>query len=141
MLLATDSFIQYLSDELASVVPVHWRRMTPSDENSDALRMDTLNVQFLGFFQDGNSEHCLVSLDLLGSDERTVLGQLKAVRDVLIQEQIVEELDYSNPGSPIPTGLAVHWDGRDIRFLNVRTPKGQRYVHYNATFPLSHVRE
>jgi hypothetical protein len=141
MLSATDSFIQYLSDELNGTVPVHWRRQTVVDESAGLLKLNHLNVQGLGFFEDDSLEYCLVSLDLLGDDERTVAAQLKAIRDVLILEQIIPELDYTIPASPISTGRSVSWEGRAIRFLSVRTPKGQRYVHYNATFPLTHSRD
>jgi hypothetical protein len=141
MLSATDSFIQYLSDELAGTVSVHWQRQTAIDESAGLPKLNHLNVQSLGFFEDDSLEYCLISLDLLGDDERTVGTQLKAIRDVLIQEQVIPELDYTLPASPIPTGRSVSWEGRAIRFLSVRTPKGQRYVHYNATFPLTHSRE
>lgn len=140
MLTATDSFVEYLAANVTSV-PIHWRRQTAIDENATLPRMDALNVQFLGFFEEGSSEFCLVSLDLLGVEERTVLAQLKEVRDVLLAAQITPELDYTNPSLPAATGRAVSWEGREIRFLNVRVPKGARYVHYNATFPLLHVRE
>lgn len=140
MLSAFDSFIRYLADNLLTV-PVHWRRHTPSDENASLLKLNYLNVQNLGFFEDDSLEYCLVSLDLLGDDERVVTGQLKEIRDLLIAEQIIPELDYSNPGSPLPVNGSVSWEGRRIRFLNVRTPKGSRYVHFNATFPLIHIRE
>ncbi len=140
MLLATDTFIEYLAENLGGI-PVHWRHQTPNDENADSFKQGALNVKVLGYFQDGSLEYALVSLDLLGSDERTVLGQLTAVRDLLIQEQVTPEYDYANPDNPFPTGLAVSWDGDTVRFLNVRTPQGTRYVHFNATFPLTHARE
>jgi hypothetical protein len=140
MLTATDSFIEYLAENLVDI-PIHWRRQTASDENAGMLKHGHLNVQGLGFFEDDSLEYCLISLDLLGDDERVVLGQLKTVRDLLVSEQLIPELDYTIPASPITTGRSVYWDGRNIRFLSVRTPKGQRYVHYNATFPLHHTRD
>lgn len=141
MLSVTDSLIKYLSIQLYSDPPVHWRRQDPNDENADMFRHGYLNVKSLGFFEEGSIEYCLISLDLLGNDERVVLAQVKTVRDLLLSEQIISELDYTNPAAPVDTGRSVSWAGRQIRFINVRVPKGQRYVQYNATFPVSHTRE
>lgn len=141
MLTATDSFIEYLAAELTPL-PVIWVRQTANKENAGTLNVDALNVRILGFWEDGEIERGLVSLDLLGSDERTTLANLKLLRDVLIQKQFTPELDYSLfPDVPQPTGRAVSWEAKTIRFLNVRTPSGARYVHYNATFPLVYTRE
>jgi hypothetical protein len=141
MLTATDSFLQYLDENLDGV-PVHWLRIDPNDENSDAMQMDALNVRFLGFWQDGTTEDCLVSLDLLSTNERTALGWLAEVRDLLVAVQFAPEWDYvSNPLNPQQTSRGISWDGNKIRFLSVRVPRGQRYVHYNCTFPVTHARE
>ena len=141
MLTATDSFIQYLATQLDGIVSVYWWRQDAQDEHAGFLKQDALNVQYLGFYEDGSIERCLVSLDILGSNERTVIGQLKAVRDVLLQEQFTAELDWTNPGSPVLTGRSISWAGQQLRFINVRTPQGARYSHYNCSFPLTYTRE
>jgi hypothetical protein len=141
MLTVTDSFIKYLSTGLENNPPVHWRRQDPNDENADMFRHGYLNVKSLGFFEEGSVEHCLISLDLLGSNERVVLAQVQATRDLLLSEQIISEFDYTIPSIPTDTGRSVSWDAREIRFINVRVPTGQRYVHFNATFPVTHTRE
>jgi hypothetical protein len=141
MLHATDTLIEYLAANLTGIVPVHWVRQTPNDENAGVMQQDALNVRALGFWEVGSLEKPLVSLDLLGSDERTVMTQLQAIRDVLIQEQTIPEKDYSDPVDPELTGKSVFWEGMDLRFIKVRTPKGSRYVHYNCTFPITHTRE
>lgn len=141
MLTATDSFIDFLSDELSGAPPVYWWRQTAVDEHAGFLKQDALNVQLLGFFEDGSAETCLVSLDLLASDERQAMAWLKTIRNLLIDCQVIPEMDYTDPDSPVTTGRSVSWYGRQIEFINVRTPRGVRYVHYNATFPLLYVRE
>jgi hypothetical protein len=142
MILATDTFLSYLAKELAEpanlAIPVHWVRQSPQDENADKLKNKHLNVRFLGFFQDGSIEWCLVSLDLLWDDERTALGHLKKIRDLLLSVQVVPEKDFV---ANQLTGRAVSWNGRAVRFIPVRTPSGSRYIQYNATFPLMHTRE
>lgn len=140
MLTATDSFIQYLATNL-SPIPVYWWRQSDFTEHAGFLKQDALNVQVLGFYEDGSGEHCLVSLDLLGSDERVVLGRLQTIRNVLTNEQFTPELDFTDPDNPVATGRDISWAASQINFLNVRTPQGATYVHYNATFPLLHTRE
>lgn len=141
MLAATDSFIEYLYAELGADVPVYWWRQTAVDEHGGLLKLNALNVQILGFFEQGSIEYCLVSLDLLGTDERRVLGQLQIVRDLLFYTQVIPELDYSYPAIPYHTGRAVGWTASTTKFQSIRVPSGARYVHYNATFPLITTRE
>ena len=140
MISALDSFIQYLSTKLASNPSVKWVRVTSVDPTSGELQMDSLNVSVLGFREEGSSELPLVSLDILGSDERQVHGWAKRVRDVLLEQQYTPELDYeTNPAAPVATGRVVSWDGRAVVFTTVRT--ASRTIHINATFPLLHVRQ
>ena len=141
MLNATDSFVQYLKRELDGTITVKWRRQTPLDEYADVLEQDALNVKYLGFYEDGSVEYCLASLDILGSDERTVMTKVKAVRDVLMQTQFTAEMDWSIPTSPVLTGRTISWPANKIRFINVRVPQGARFVHYNCSFPLIYTRE
>jgi hypothetical protein len=137
---ATDSFISYLSANLSSNPPVAYIRATADNPNSNDLRVDTLNVSVFGFQEDGSQEMALVSLDIIASDERTVMDWAKRVRDVLIQEQHTPELDYeANPAAPITTGRHVSWDGRAVNFQVIR--RSLRIVHVNATFNISHVRQ
>lgn len=140
MISLTDSFIQYLSANL-SAPPVAYVRATENDPTSSDLQMNTLNVSILSFQEDGSSETALISLDIVGSDERTVFDWAKAVRDLLLSVQYTPELDFeASPGSPASTGRMVSWDARSISFHLVRKTV-DRNVHLNATFPISHVRQ
>lgn len=141
MLTATDSFIEYLSSGLSNDPKVYWWRQSAYEEHSGLLQHNAVNVQYLGFFEEGSVEYCLTSLDLLADDERQALTWLKKVRDLLVELQTIPEMDYSNPSSPVETGRSVAWDGQFLRFHNVRTPRGALYVHYNATFPIYYTRE
>jgi hypothetical protein len=139
MLSATDSFIQYLSTGLASNPPVAWVRQTADDPTSNELKLDTLNVAVLGFQQSGSLELPLVSLDIIGSDQRQVYDWARRVRNLLLEQQYAPELDYeANPAAPVATGRMVFWDRDDVDFKVVRN--GSRTVHLNATFQLSHAR-
>lgn len=140
MISATDSFIQYLNSQLAGNPPVAWIRPTATDPTSGELKMDTLNVSVLAFTERGSGESALVSLDIIGSDQRQVFGWARRVRDLLIEQQYTPELDYeSNPASPAALGRLVSWDGREVDFQVVRV--SSRMVHLNATFQLFHVRQ
>lgn len=140
MLTATDSFLQYLSTRLAGVPPVAWVRASSEDAATAELQMDTLNVSILGVYQMGRLEQALVSLDLVGSDERTVLQLTQTIRDVLLEQQYIPEVDYSpDPDNPTAVGHFVYWNGAEIAFRIIAS--SQRAVHVNATFELSHVRQ
>lgn len=140
MLSATDTFIQYLSAGLNDQPKVAWMRETSTDPATSQLQMDTLNVSILGFQQDGRVECPLVSLDLLGSDERTVIRWVQAVRDLLFDRQYITEIDYdTSPLTPRPLGRAVYWDAAAIDFKVIAA--SPRAVHMNATFELYHVRQ
>lgn len=140
MISATDSFIQYLSAGLAGNPPVSWVHFTPDDATSADLKMDSLNISVLGFFEKGSTELPLISLDIITADERQGYIWVKATRDLLLERQYTPELDYqANPSSPVATGRCVYWDGRDIDFKVVRS--STRTIHLNATFQLYHVRQ
>lgn len=139
MISATDSFIKYLSTELAGTPPVHWVRVTSSDAASGELQMDALNVTILAADESGSIEEILVSLDLVGSDERTVMTWAKLVREVLLARQYTPEFVYEpDPSSPTATGRLVEWRGNDCGFRVASA--SQRYFHMNATLPIRHSR-
>ena len=140
MISAIDSLLVYLQTELASsTIPIHWVRRDPNDATAHLLKEDTLNVSVLSVDEDGSSEHILVSLDIVGSDERTTFGWAKSIRDVLLQEQYTRELDYdASPTSPLSTGRLVSWDRDDVSFVVIA--KNERYLHINSTFQITHVR-
>jgi hypothetical protein len=132
MLSLTDTFIQFLATELANEPPVHWVRYVADDNTSGVLQINALNVGVLQDSLDGHSREALVSLDILGTDERQVRGWVQKVLEVLLNGY-TPELNYAAipPGA---TGLQVMWDGRDIAFKAVI---GGPYLHVNATFPIS----
>jgi hypothetical protein len=140
MLSASDSFIEYLANEL-SPLQVYWWRKGDIESHAGFLKQDALNVSLLGFWEDDTMEMCLISLDLLASDERTALTNLQLLRDALLAVQFVQERDFSDPAAPRYTRRNITWDARKVRFISVRTPAGARYAHYNATFPLVYTRE
>jgi hypothetical protein len=139
VLSAVDSFIQWLSTELAGDPPVHWVRVSPLD-SSNIPKLGYLNVAVLGFLQNGSLEEALVSLDLIGSDERTVIAWAQKVRDKLIERQYTPELVYAvTPATPTPTGKTIAWEGAKVDFKIVGT--SDNFVHLNATFPICHARQ
>lgn len=140
MLSATDSFIQYLSTGLAGSVPVAWNRATSTDPATSEFQMGALNVSILGYYQSGRLEMPLVSLDLIGSDERTVLRQAKLVRDLLLDQQYIPEIDYDTvPATPSAVGHCVYWNAAEIDFKIISS--SARSIHLNATFEILHVRQ
>lgn len=137
MLTIADSFIEYLQLELDSL-PVHWVRVS-AEENSNRQQMNAVNVTVLDFTERGSMEEALISLDILGDDERIVWGWAKAVRDVLRSRQYTPEIDYATtPASPKVSGQMVEWDGNKVKFTVVAADTG--YFHLNSTIPILHAR-
>lgn len=140
MISALDSFIVYINTQLGGTPAVHWVRQDPTDDQAYLLKENALNISLLAVDQAGSVEELLVSLDLVGSDERTVLGWLKRIRDVMLQEQIVLEKDYeANPASPQSLQRLVSWSRDDVQFVTIH--KDARFIHLNSTITLSHVRQ
>jgi hypothetical protein len=140
MLTVIDSFVKFLSAELAGSPQVYWQRVSATSEDSHLLKDDALNICVLAVMEKGSEEEVLVSLDLVGSDERTVWQWAKAVRDKLLERQYTPELNYAtNPTAPVATGRMVKWDRDDVRFETIISDL--HYMHLNATFPICHVRE
>lgn len=139
MIAATDSFIQYLHDGLAGNPPVAWLHTSSDDPNTSVFQVNALNVSVLSVLQDASLEQPLISLDLIGSDERTVMGWARRVRNLLFEQQYTPEYDYAaNPSAPVSTGWNVFWKPQYIQFAVVQT--STQLVHVNATFPITHVR-
>jgi hypothetical protein len=138
MLTATDSFIDYLQTGLAGSPVVHWVHVDPNDPASNVLQQDALNVTILSGVRDRSIEKALISLDLLGSDERQVMTWLASVLSLLSETQVISEMRYDvTPLTPTPVaGKAVSWDGLNIRFMAI--PADAHYLHLNSTFPISH---
>lgn len=137
MLSLSDSFIEYLAASVTAL-PVHWVRVT-ADDGSHLLKTGHLNVAILAVLQNGSLEEALVSLDIIGTDERESYVWAEAVIDTLRDPQYTPELNYSpDPASPTPTGKLVHWEADRIRFQVVEA--APLYLHLNATFPICHAR-
>lgn len=137
MINLTDSFIQYLVTKLGSSPTVHWVRSQPNDETADQLQLNALNITVLGSLRRGSVEESLVSLDVIGTDERQVLAWVKTVQDVLEETQYTPEYAYTDPAAPAATGRMVSWD-KDVSFRLIG--KSPYVVQYNATLPICHAR-
>lgn len=140
MISVLDSFLMYLQTELAgAAIPVHWVHQDPTDTTAHLITEDALNVSVLSIEETGSMETLMVSLDVVGSDERTMFSWVKVIRDVLLKAQYTPEIDFQgNPQAPQSTGRMVSWSGDDVNFVVMA--KNERYLHFNATFHLRHSR-
>lgn len=138
MLSATDTFIQYLSAGLAGNPAVHWIHADENDANANLPQVNALNVTVLRVQRSSSVEIALMSLDLMGTNERQLLGWLDTIMTLLTDRQVIPELQYEpDPANPTPVvGKAVSWDGLDVKFVAI--PADTHYLHLNATFPISH---
>lgn len=140
MLTVTDTFINYLATELAGQVPLKWVHASAEDVDSNVPSYNALNITVVGLDQQGSSEFVLVSLDLIGSNERTVYGWARLVTDKLLEFQYTPEMVFEpDPANPTATNRMVFWEPDDAKFNMIRAE--DRYVHMNATLELQHVRQ
>lgn len=136
MTAAIDSFVKYLETELRSVIRVAYLQVTPEFPDAGRTVMDALNVRFLTMVTDAGTDKALVSLDLVGSSQRTVMGWADAARRVLRQTQYTPERVYDpDPVNPVDTGLMVFWDAKDADFELVGASDG--YVQMTCTLTLN----
>lgn len=136
MLTATDTFIKFLSFELAGNPPVHWVRATASDETAAVLHMKALNISVMGWRADVGLREVDISLDILGDDERAVIQWVERVQMVL-EIGFTQEMNYT--ASPrTATGSCVEWDPQFLSFDVMRSDHA--FVHYNALLTLRHVK-
>lgn len=132
---ATDSLVKYLVRELRNDPPVHWVRMAIQDPEAGSFKVGCLNLVVLSARETGSMEDVLVSLDLLGTDERQVAAWAEKVKRVLSVESI-PELDYASTPTPRALGRNVYWRGDGISFDIIRS--GADLFHVNSTFLISH---
>jgi hypothetical protein len=133
-----DSFIEYLNSELSGDLEVNWVRVS-ADENSNRPKLNALNVAVLSFHEYDSLEEVLISLDLIGTDERTVLGWAARVRNVLLQVQFTRLKVFTpDPDAPSVTDQMVSWNGNKVRFTVVVSDENS--CHLNGTLPVCHAR-
>jgi hypothetical protein len=130
----SDSFITFLNAQLQGDPPVKWLRATKTDASSAVLQHDACNVKVLGYYDQGPLEEGLLSVDVLGSDERQAMEWCRRIKDIMSAET-TPEYDFSGP-APQHTGRNIHWDCEDLNWQLVRSANS--YVHYNMTFMVRH---
>lgn len=133
---ATDSLVKYLSHTLQPL-SVHWVRVSDVNEQAAVMKFNAVNVTVLSVTHESNFEHVLLSVDIVGSDERTVAAWSRDVKRALDVEMIPEMDFASTPGRAMSLGRQVFWSRNDVSFDVVRS--GAKTFHLNSTFPITHV--
>lgn len=129
---AIDTLVTYLAAELAGQLGVAYIRLDAANPRAGELQAGKLNVQVLDGGRDWHVGSALVSLDLIGTNERTTWAWAKAVEDVLLSSTSIPEYDYT--GSPTLTGSAVFWNFNDVAFRVIG--KNNQFVQLTCTLPI-----
>ena len=135
-----DSFVTYLSTELSGVLPVSYLQALPGTPDSERLVLNRLNVRVLAPSRTmGHLEEALLSLDIVGQDERQVLGWVASVQNLLRSRLYAPEYQYEPDSSnPVATGVNVYWDMGDVDFEVAGSSPS--LVQMTCTLPIRHVR-
>jgi hypothetical protein len=135
-----DSFVMYLSTELAGVLPVAYLQALPGTPDAERFVLNALNVRVLAPSATiGHLEEALLSLDVVGQDERQVLGWVTTVQDLLRSCLYTPEYQYEpDPSTPVATGVNVFWDMGDVDFEVAGSSPS--LVQMTCTLPIRHVR-
>jgi hypothetical protein len=135
-----DSFVTYLSTELAGVLPVAYLQASSEMPESERPNLNTLNVRVLAPSATiGHLEEALLSLDIVGQNERQVLGWVATVQDILRSRLYTPEYQYEPDSSnPVATGVNVFWDMGDVDFEVAGSSPS--LVQMTCTLPIRHVR-
>ena len=135
-----DSFVTYLSTELSGVLPVSYLQALPGTPDSERLVLNRLNVRVLAPSRTmGHLEEALLSLDIVGQDERQVLGWVASVQNLLRSRLYAPEFQYEpDPSTPVATGVNVFWEMGDVDFEVAGSSPS--LVQMTCTLPIRHVR-
>ena len=135
-----DSFVMYLSTELTGVLPVSYLQSLPGAPDAERLVLNRLNVRVLAPSATiGHLEEALLSLDIVGQDERQVLGWVASVQNLLRSRLYTPEFQYEpDSANPVATGVNVYWSMGDVDFEVVGSSPSM--VQMTCTLPIRHAR-
>jgi len=114
-----DTFVKFLNDQLTGLVTVHVITRDPFKVSGSSLRLNALNVKFLGVGISPLIPSQDVVLDIIHSNELSALALVEVVGDLLTRRYYTPLFDYTNPIVPVAVGNSnVYW-GRVVPFRSI----------------------
>lgn len=136
-----DRFATFVADALAArttPIPFHWYLFDGDDPTQDRLKLNTINLSYLGDDSADTLDITTVSIDIIHTKERTAIEwQDYITNSILRKPGMIKNQDMvTDVDNAIDLYGFISWDIRDIRWVNVDNPN---YCHLNSTFDLYHV--
>lgn len=128
-----DTFVDFLDDQLTGLVVVHVITRDPNKVASSSLRMDALNVKFLGVGISPLLPSQEVVLDIIHSNELSALALVEIVGDLLSRTYFTPRYDYTNPSAPLAIPQSnVYWS----KVLPFRSIYNDLYSQFSCSLVL-----
>jgi hypothetical protein len=126
-----DTFLHFLADNLPTAT-VHFVVRDPADPGADKLKMNCVNVEFLGFGLAHDISTHDVSVDVVADSEEDAITWMSEVWTLLKSAFYTPLLDYADAENPVARGSNLMWD----RQVNFRPVHSEYYTHYSAIIGL-----
>lgn len=131
MFQARDTFLHFLADNLPTAT-VHFVVRDPNDPSADKLKMNCVNVEFLGYGLAHDISVHDVSVDVVADSTEDAITWMSEVWGLLKAAFYTPLFDYTDPAYPVATGTNLMWD----RQVNFRPIYSEYYTHYSAIIGL-----
>jgi hypothetical protein len=126
-----DTFLHFLADNLNGV-EVHHVVKDPNDPSSDMLKMNCVNVTFLGVGLTNTINVQDVSVDVVADSAEDAVSWMLAVWGLLKAAFYTPLRDYTDYQNPVSCGSNLMWE----RQVNFRPVSVDNYSHYSAIIGL-----
>lgn len=126
-----DTFLHFLNDNLGSI-PVHAVRSDPHNPQAEALKLNTVNIQFLNISLDSIARQQVV-IDVLNDNENTAVDWVTSIWQLLRSAFYTPLYNYSTPSSPVAQRSNIMWGQKSVVFRRVASTN---YTHYTCILPL-----
>jgi hypothetical protein len=127
------TFLHFLADNLVGI-SVHPVRRDASDPSTEILKINAVNVQFLGLDLDIAVSGQQAVIDVVNEDESTAVDWVSSVFALLSAAYYTPLLSYDDIQSPAPLGSNIMWDRHRVRFKKIAL--SDNYSHFSCVLDL-----
>jgi len=124
---ARDSFLRFLADSLTGIT-VHNLRRDPNVRDSENIKANAVNVQFIGDDLSVHVRDLTVAIDVVHESELSAISMTEQVWSILSPAGYISLSDYTTPTSPQATGYKLFWNPEEVRFSRVYSDMTFRYT-------------
>lgn len=133
---ARDTFLKFLGDNLTGI-DIHPLRKSTSEVNTDTIKINALNVEFLGV--SASYRHLAsqtVILSVIHENEATAIEWIQTIYNLLSSAFYTPLLSYTVPSAPVAANGNLSWKSTDVSFRSI--PSG-RFARYECALDLDFI--